>query len=258
MRIKRLITPVRQKVAKMVDTTIKPYAERYGCELSDTEVLSGLSYLLMRQPYNPVLWNLYSTCRYLHSYKPKSIGCREIRICDYYVEKKHWLTGSFSDIRDIIAIDNTVLHEVDEQVVDEKTKVTSIVTRRKVTNPTTALATLYAPDIQDLTLVDSLVDNKSMYVIPVQWIPYIAVRDYQFVLMPFAFCCREVLLHSATQMIRCQSLVLEQNYLVDKTYFHVGCGPCRENTSDILVQIFAALSLHVSADDSTPHLFECC
>jgi hypothetical protein len=46
-------------------------------------------------------------------------------------------------------------------------------------------------------------------------------------------------------MVRCQSLVLESQYLVDETYFHVGCGPCRESTADVMVQIFAALPIHV-------------
>jgi hypothetical protein len=74
---------------------------------------------------------------------------------------------------------------------------------------------LYAADIQDLTLADSLVDKKTMYIIPVEWIPYIAACDQHFVLLPFKFCCREVLLRTSTQMVQCQSLVLETQYLVD-------------------------------------------
>jgi hypothetical protein len=221
MKLKRLDTPVRQRILKMSDSHIKTYVERHGYEISVSDIISGLSYLLMQQPYNPVLWNLYSVCCYLRNYKPKTFGRQEIRIKDYYVEK-HWLSGCFSDIRDIIAIDNV------------ETK-----------NPSTAIVTLYAPDIQDLTLADSLIDKKTMYIIPVEWVSYIAVRDYCFVLLPFKFCCREVLLRTSTQMVRCQSLLLEPQYLVDETYFHVGCGPCRESTADVMVEIFAGLSIHV-------------
>jgi hypothetical protein len=229
----------------MTDSDIKTYVERHGYEISGSDLISGLSYLLMRQPYNPVLWNLYSVCHYLRNYKPKTFRRKEIRIRDYYVEKKHWLSGCFSDIRDIIAIDNTVEHETTHEITDETTNEIKYVTSREIKNPATAIATLYAADIQDLTLADSLVDKKTMYIIPVEWIPYIAARDQHFVLLPFKFCCREVLLRTSTQMVRCQSLVLESQYLVDETYFHVGCGPCRESTADVMVQIFAALPIHV-------------
>jgi hypothetical protein len=148
--------------------------------------------------YNPILWVLYSVCRYLHDQKLCGFTKREVKIQDYYVMRQHWLPGSFSDIRDIIAVDN----------------VTTL-------NPITAVATLYAPDIQDLTLVNSLIDKKTLYIIPVEWIQYIAARDGCFVLLPFKFCCREVLLRTTTQMVRCQSLSLEPHYLVDETYFHV-------------------------------------
>ncbi|CAB3997275.1 Hypothetical predicted protein [Paramuricea clavata] len=48
-------------------------------------------------------------------------------------------------------------------------------------------------------------------------------------------------------MVRCQSLCLEPNYMVDETYFHVGCGPCRESTTDVMVEIFADLPLQIGS-----------
>ena len=107
------------------------------------------------------------------------------------------------------------------------------------------IVTLYAPDIQDITLVNSMVEKKTLYIIPFEWVPYIAVSGHCFVLLPFKFCCREVLVRTHTQMVRCQSLMLEPQYLVDETFFHVGCGPCREDDGNVMVQIFAGLPLHV-------------
>ncbi|CAB4009173.1 Hypothetical predicted protein [Paramuricea clavata] len=200
---------------------IKTYVERHGCEMCSIDKISVLSYLLMKQPYNPILWVLYSVCTYLHGCKPKSFKHREIRIRDYYVAREHWLSGSFSDIRDIIAIDNVTTKQ-----------------------PRTSIATLYAPDIQSLTPAESLVNMKTLYNIPVEWIPYIATCENLFVLLPFTFCCREVLIRTSTKMVRCQSLQLEPQYLVDDMYFHVGCGPCCDG-SDVMVEVFAALPIHV-------------
>ncbi|CAB4045441.1 Hypothetical predicted protein, partial [Paramuricea clavata] len=49
------------------------------------------------------------------------------------------------------------------------------------------------------------------------------------------------------------SLNLEPNYLVDKTFFHVGCGPCGM-TNDAMVEVFAALSLFVGIQNLMTHL----
>lgn len=177
MKIQHLKTPIRQAIiVKMSDSQkIKSYAERHdGREISTTNTLLALSYLLMKQPYNPILWSLYSLCSFLYGYKPASFKQREIRICDYYVQKEHWLSGNFADIRDILAIDNVTTE-----------------------CPNTAIATLYAPDMQQYLTDDAcLIDSKTLYIIPVEWLSYIAVREHVFVLLPFKFCCREVLLRT--------------------------------------------------------------
>ena len=73
---------------------------------AQNKALPALSYLLMNQPYNPILWELYSTCRFLHSYKP-TLNQHEIQILDYYgIGDNFWLKGGFEDIRDFIAIDD--------------------------------------------------------------------------------------------------------------------------------------------------------
>ena len=211
---------IQNVIGTVMTEKIKTYKERYGCEIEPTLVLKGLSYLLLKQPYNPLLWNLYGTCRFLRSYKPKSFMQREVRIQDYYPEHDHWLSGNFSDVRDIITIDN----------MDKP-------------NPNSVLVTLYSPGIQDLTLLESMVEKQTMYIIPVEWVKCIAMCDDGFVLLPFEFCCREVLVRSSTQMVRCQSMKLEPQYLVDETFFHAGCGLC--NSGESLVEVFAGLPLHI-------------
>ena len=143
----------------------------------------------------------------------------EIVIQDYYPDHKPWLSGNFTDIRDLIAVDN-------------------------VTNsrPTTALVTLYASDLQNLTLIENMCMKQTMYIIPIEWVRCIATHDERFVLMPFNFCCREVLRQGDTRMVRCQLLKLEPEYLIDETFFHVGCVPCNPESS--LIQVFADLPLH--------------
>jgi hypothetical protein len=106
-------------------------------------------------------------------------------------------------------------------------------------NPNFALVTLGQEN-------DRIFDNTipGMYYIPVEWLKCIAARNGLFVLLSFKFCCREVLLRSSTQLVRCQSLILDSEYLVDTTYFHVGCGPCTPVT-ETLVEVFAAVPLNV-------------
>lgn len=179
--------------------------------------MRGLSYLLQAQLYNPVLWALYGTCTYLHNYKPQSFLRKEIIVLrDYYLEKKTWLSGNFSELCDLILIDD--------------------VTYKK---PNYALVT----KLLKQPLWDDEIPN--MYYIPVEWLKCIAIRNGMFVLLPFEFCC-EILVRSNTQLIRCQSLNLEPEYFVDKTYFHIGCGPCTP-VSESLVEVFASVNFNVGS-----------
>jgi hypothetical protein len=92
----------------MTDVKIGTYYERHGRHIANSDILKGLSYLLSAQPYNPVLWGLYTTCRFLYDYKPKSFLRKEIVVNDYYLEKQPWVSGSFLDLRDMILIDNVL------------------------------------------------------------------------------------------------------------------------------------------------------
>ncbi|CAB4013530.1 Hypothetical predicted protein [Paramuricea clavata] len=85
--------------------------------------------------------------------------------------------------------------------------------------------------------------EKIMYRIPIEWISRLAVRDGMFVLLPQEFCCREVLLRSKTQLVRCQSLNLRPNYYDDEKIFHVGCGPCNLDNPEI--EVFAGTTLYI-------------
>ncbi|CAB3978625.1 Hypothetical predicted protein [Paramuricea clavata] len=185
-------------------------------------MLEALSYLLLKQPYNPTLWNLYSTCTYLRFYKPLMVKERKI---NHYSEVKGgcWLKGGFETIRDFIAVDD--VKEDDEKV--------------KSDNPAT-------PDLVWEKNPRMGVDEdggKKIYNIPVEWIPQLGVREGLFVLFPYPFCCREVLVHSKTQLVHCQSLNMPRDYYVDKHYFHVGSGDCDEDSSEI--EVFAGTQLYV-------------
>ncbi|CAB3995356.1 Hypothetical predicted protein [Paramuricea clavata] len=177
--------------------------------------LQILSYLLQKQPYNPILWTLYSTCRFLRAYKPP-LQNKEIRIQDYVLIKDFWLKGSFEDIRDFIAIDDKETECPPRMAAVSMSIFNEALTERK----------------------------KVVYSVPCEWLRRIAVRDGFFVLFPSEFCCREILYRSNMQMIRCQSLHIEREYMVDETYFHIGCGPCIKKGVSI-IEVFAATTLCV-------------
>ena len=199
---------------------VPSYYERHGQKIDQGVILSGLAHLLMAQPYNPILCILYQTCTFLYFKKPQSFMCREILIEQYYVESKPWILGNFSDIRDVILVDDV--------------------------NCTTVqcLATLSGGIDKNMDVYNDLetgkiAKQKTMYVLPTEWIKCLAARNNRFVLMPFRFCCREVLKRSDTRMVRCQSFQLLPEYLTDETFFHVGCSPC--NPEAPVVQVYACL-----------------
>ncbi|CAB3980300.1 Hypothetical predicted protein [Paramuricea clavata] len=188
----------------------------------------------MKQPYNPILWNLYATCTYLRYYKPV-LDVQDRKINDYVKVKEFWLKGGFETVRNFIAVDD----EMDAcETVESDNPGTPNVTRSKY--PRMAVVG-----------VDSEA-GKQFYSIPVEWIPRLAVReDGMFVLKSFEFCCREILVRSTTQLVRCQSLTVADKYHVDKHYFHVGCGECGEENSQI--EVFAATHLYVGLKSIMRH-----
>ncbi|CAB3980642.1 Hypothetical predicted protein [Paramuricea clavata] len=93
--------------------------------------------------------------------------------------------------------------------------------------------------------------GKKLYNIPVEWIPRLGVRDGLFVLLLYTFCCREVLIRSKTQLVRCQSLSLPRDYYVDQHYFHVGSGECSDSSE---IEVFAGVQLYVGLTTMMKHL----
>ncbi|CAB3997398.1 Hypothetical predicted protein [Paramuricea clavata] len=139
------------------------------------------------------------------------------------------MKGGFDTIRDFIAVD-------DQTGEDEMVK---------SDNPNTPdLTWPKHPRMAVIGIDREGIDGKELYSIPVEWIPRVAVRDDGlFVLKSFEFCCREILVRSKTQLVRCQSLTVSDKYYVDKHYFHVGSGDCDEDNSEI--EVFAATHLYV-------------
>ncbi|CAB3977256.1 Hypothetical predicted protein [Paramuricea clavata] len=146
------------------------------------------------------------------------------------VAENFWMGGSFETLRDFIAVDDQI--DSDDEIESDNPE-----TPEKKWSNVTRTAVV-AVDTEDEN------KGKQLFSIPIEWIPRVAIRNNKMVLMPFEFCCREVIVRSRTQLIRCQSLTIPKEYYCDRHFFHVGCGGCTtEGSSD--VQVFAATHLYV-------------
>jgi hypothetical protein len=163
-------------------------------------ILEGLEYLLSNYPYHPVLWLLYAVSKRLAAYKPR-LG-KSIEVFDYYRVENPWLGGVTESVRDILAIDDKTSKEC-----------------------WYAYATIREKDERGV----------QMYWIPREWVKRIVVNDRQnCVLLPYEFCCRQVLKRSDCKIVRCQSHFIPTKFFVDQYYFHVGCGGCNQEISTII------------------------
>jgi hypothetical protein len=157
-------------------------------------ILEAFDNLLINYPYHPVLWTLYAVNRRFAARKP-TVGGRNVEILDYSTVSNPWLSGITNALRDIIAID------------DKEECWFAYATIRKG-------------------------NETVLYWIPREWVKRIIVNSRgHFVLLPFEFCCRQVLKRSDCKLVRCQSHAIPPKFLVDQTYFHVGCGPCHQEIS---------------------------
>jgi hypothetical protein len=78
-------------------------------------------------------------------------------------------------------------------------------------------------------------ERVGMYWIPREWVKRIIVNERQnFVLLPYEFCCRQILKRSDCRIVRCQSHFIPTKFFVDRYYFHVGCGECNQEISTII------------------------
>ncbi|CAB3978341.1 Hypothetical predicted protein [Paramuricea clavata] len=204
--------------------------------------LEPLSYLLQAQPFNPILWNLYSTCRYLRRYKP-TIDVKENIVLDYVKAEDFWMKGSFDTIKDFIAIDDET--DAEKEIISDNAAEKTKKPKERLRWPNHPRMAVVGVDVGGAGV-------KQLYRIPVEWIPRLCVRNGMIVLQPFKFCCREVLQRSVTKLIRCQSLTIPSGFFFDKHFFHVGCGSCDEDNAE--VQVFAAMHLYVGLKSILQHL----
>jgi hypothetical protein len=169
-------------------------------------ILEGLEYLLTNYPYHPVLWTLYAVNKRLAGYKPR-LG-KSIEIFYYRRVENPWLGGVTESVRDILAID-------DKTGKDDKGKDKEC---------------WYA-----YATIREGTERVGMYWIPREWVKRIVVNERQnFMLLPYEFCCRQVLKRSDCKIVRCQSNFIPKKFFVDQYYFHVGCGGCNEEISTII------------------------
>jgi hypothetical protein len=164
-------------------------------------ILEGLEYLLSNYPYHPILWTLYAVNKRLAGYKPRLNKSAEV--FDYHRVKSPWLGGVTESARDILAIDDKSTRNKDCWY---------------------AYAT-----IREGT------ERVGMYWIPREWLKCIVVNERRnFMLLPYEFCCRQILKRSDCKIVRCQSHFIPTKFFVDPYYFHIGCGGCNEEISTII------------------------
>ena len=205
--------------------------------------LQALSELLESNYFDPVLWSLYYTCRYLYNKKPRDLGKREIRIrnyrdaCVYELKEEHdemkrvvvkqnllWLKGDCTALRDILIYDKAkpgyALMGIDSEphIVDN--------------------------DDYD----DDNRTNKTFYIIPAEWLPYVYVRlennSWSMYLAKNKFCCRQVLVRGSVTIARRENISIEgryckvdEKYVPFENYFHVGVGECKAEIHDVLADV---------------------
>ena len=160
-------------------------------------ILEALDNLLINYPYHPVLWTLYAVNQRFRNRKPAIR--KNVEILSYNVVSNPWLSGITDSLRDIIARDD------------------------KLEECWFAHATICK--------------NKKavLYWIPREWIKRIIVNSRgNFMLLSFEFCCRQILKRGDCKLVRCQSHVIPPQFLLDQTYFHVGCGPCHRELSFVI------------------------
>ena len=161
-------------------------------------MLEAFDNLLINYPFHPVLWTLYAVNRRFAVRKPEMEKSTDI--LHYYRVTRPWLGGVTDSIRDIIARDDTTKNGC-----------------------WFAYATIRNGE------------KTEMYWIPREWVKRIFVNERNnFELLPYEFCCRQVLKRTDCKLVRCQSHSISSKFFVDQYYFHVGCGPCRQEISTVI------------------------
>jgi hypothetical protein len=179
--------------------------------------LTVFSILLAAYPRHPVLWVLYSLNRFLRGMKP--LLEKEVCINDYQLvrETDLWFNGDMGDIKDVIIMND-----------------------EEGSSGLTAIIGLQTGAIDcGLSLNDmNIVRCRVFYEVPREWCARIIGRknsknEIFLYLLPFKFCCRQVLRRSDCGVVQCRSVVVDSKYHLDKTFFHIGCGDCFIDTHDV-------------------------
>jgi hypothetical protein len=185
----------------------------------------ALSALLENNYFHPILWNLYSTCRYLYHKKPQDLGQREIRIQNYAscsivslsesVKTLQWLKGDLTGVRDLLIYDKATPHY--------------------------AMLGLSQPDDDDE-------HSKVFYVIPAEWLYYVYARfennSWTMYLAAKRFCCRQVLVRGTVTIARRDNIGIapvyaqvDNLYVPFSNYFHIGIGECGKEIHSVLADV---------------------
>ena len=161
-------------------------------------------------PYHPILWRLYSVNHYLHAQKP--IFGKKVKIWEYHNSENVLFAGDLGDIHDVIVFDDEAGSCGTTAILSVLDKITELDAEENVYHKYTC----------------------SSYDIPREWCKRIigqrdnAGRVFLY-LLPFEFCCRQILRKAECGIVQCRTICIEPEYYLDKTFFHVGCGGCFED-----------------------------
>jgi hypothetical protein len=193
-------------------------------EIVSNLALNAFNLLVSVYPYHPILWSLYSVNRYLRTQKP-TFG-KEVKIWDYHTTNNIWFAGDLGDIRDVFVLN-------DELGSSGTTAILGVLDK------TLGFDEEGEPVFNEI---------RTFYDIPREWCRRIIGRRDNagklfLHLLPFEFCCRQILRREGCGIVQCRSICIDPRYYLDKTFFHVGCGDCFEDVHDIYsdVSIYVGL-----------------
>jgi hypothetical protein len=180
--------------------------------------LKVFSILLAAYPRHPILWILYGLNRRLRAMRP--LLEKEVRIYDYQPvrETELWFSGDMGDIKDVIILND-----------------------EKGSSGNTAIIGLESAALNcraSLNNARDIVNCRVFYEIPREWCARIIGRvssngEIFLYLLPFKFCCRQILRSRDCGVVQCRSVVVDSKYHLDETFFHIGCGDCFIDTHDV-------------------------
>jgi hypothetical protein len=177
----------------------KTYVERHGFKPCEAFKINALERLLIAEPYHPGLWPLYTVNRKLRSLKPTFVKEKRVRVYTQTPEDEIWFRGDLSELRDLMIS------------LDSRTVAVSLVVG----------------------------GVRVFYTVPREWCKRLVVRRglgyyrFWFHLLPFEFCCRQILRSKGVGIIQCRSMLIRPEIHLDSAYFHVGLGKCWKSVHEV-------------------------